>query len=115
MNKTVQIPFIFSKYADKLIVKVAINHLINEFNQIINIKNDDICCCNNIMKLPFRHSLLNNLNKIYIPTEYLRIKCNSLYEINYEMSPCVVTKISVEELKLDVQHIIDEKSKRWYY
>ena len=83
MNKTVQIPFIFSKTVDKLIGRVAINHLINEFNQIIYIKNDEICCCNNIIKLPCRHSLLKNLNKIDVPIEYLRIKCNSLYETNY--------------------------------
>ena len=38
MNKIVKIPFIFSESVDKLIGKVAMDHLINEFNQIINIK-----------------------------------------------------------------------------
>ena len=64
------------------------------------------------MKLPCRHQLVKNLNKIDIPIEYLRIKCNSLYETNYEISPCIVKKINVEELKLNVQEVIDELKAR---
>lgn len=109
LNVKEEIPFVFKNRVNLMIGKVALNHLNNEFKQILSIKPNEKCNCKfNTIKLPCRHWLLKNATeKIDIPEEYLRFDCNMLSLSKNKESDCFVKEIQMEEENMDIQHYVD--------
>ena len=81
------IPSVFSDCVDECIGKIALNHLKTEFQEIISIEPNEKCKCNlKTTRLPCHHILMNGFKeKINIPIEYHRFKCNLLNEMKESM------------------------------
>ena len=111
IKKPISIPISLQGRVNELIGQTALDYIIAEEISSIQIRKNE-CNCNTLpIRLPCCHYLLTHkTEKIEVPKEYLRLKCNFIREKKMELksSKNETTQIDMEEVNLDFNKAVKQ-------